>query len=328
MVIMIDQQLKENVLEKRIKRYEAMGYRFVGPNRHSAIKVCSWCRDSLRGKGHCYKQKFYDMTSSQCLQMTPVFFNCSENCLFCWRPLRYALPREQVWDSPKDILDDAILAQRSLLTGFKGNEATPFKVWKQAQDPKHVAISLSGEPMLYPHMGSLLEEIHSRKMSSFLVTNGTLPDRLQSLLDNGQQPTQLYVTLAGPDKDILQKTALPLFPDAWERLQQSLALMGSFKRSVIRLTLTRRLNFTSPEKYAVLVDKAEPDFLEVKSFVAVGGARERMPYDDMLLFPEIQEFARSLEKHSNYHIVDEKAESRVVLLANESSSPLSLFFSE
>lgn len=326
---MIDQKLKQQVIEKRIKKYEAMGYRFVGPNKHSAIKVCHWCKQSLREKGYCYKQKFYDLGSANCLQMSPTFFVCSMNCLHCWRPLRYSLPqKDQVWDSPKEIMDDALESQRELLSGFKGNPDTQLVKWEKAQDPKHVALSLSGETMLYPFVGDLIEDIHSRDMTSFLVTNGTFPERLQNLLDNDQQPTQLYITLPAPDKATLQKSTLPMHDDSWERLQKSLSLLKKFKRSVIRLTLVRDLNFIRPEKYAKIIDKTGVDFIECKSFMAVGGAQQRLPYNTMLLFPEIQAFAREVEKHSNYRVVDEKADSRVVLLANESSTPPSLFFSE
>jgi tRNA wybutosine-synthesizing protein 1 len=322
---MIDSSLKLKVMEERIKKYERMGYRFVGPRRHSAIKICQWCRHSLRGSGFCYKQKFYAIESSRCIQMTPAFFVCSENCLFCWRPLRYALPREQAWDSPSEIMDSAIDSQKKILMGFKGNPAVPFSRFKKSMEPRHVAISLSGEPMLYPYIGGLIEDIHSRGMSSFLVTNGTFPERLQSLLDSNQQPTQLYVTLAAPDSQTLKKTALPIFPDAWDRLMKSLAVLKKFRRTVIRLTLVKNLNFIKPEEYAKIVDKSEPDFLEVKSFMSVGGARDRLPYSDMPLFTEIREFAEKIEKNSNYRIMDEKADSRVVLLASESSSPFPLF---
>ena len=197
---MIDLQLKQQVMENRLTKYEKMGYRFVGPNKHSAIKVCQWCKEDIRGKGFCYKKTFYDLESGQCLQMTPTFFACSENCLFCWRPLRYALPKNQEWDSPQEIMDEAIVAHVKLLQGFKGNPLVPVVKWQQVQKPKHVAISLSGEPTLYPQIGDLIDDIHSRDMTAFLVTNGTRPDRLQQLLDKDQQPTQLYITLAAPDK--------------------------------------------------------------------------------------------------------------------------------
>ena len=43
------------------------------------------------------------------------------------------------------------------------------------------AISLTGEPTLYPKLPELIKEIHSRGKTSFLVTNGQHPEVLQKL---------------------------------------------------------------------------------------------------------------------------------------------------
>jgi len=305
-------------VETQTAAFEKAGYRFVGPNRHSAIKICEWCRSSLRDRGFCYKQKFYGISSNQCIQMSPTVFVCTENCLFCWRPTRYALPpKDQVWDSPKEIMDGCINEQKKILQGFAGNVRTPARKFYDAMRPKHVAISLSGEPTLYPHIGGLIDDIHARKMTSFLVSNGTLPERLQELLDNSQQPTQMYITLAAPDKKALKDTALNMFDDAWERLMKSLSLINKFNRSVIRLTLVRNLNFKDPEKYAQIIEKAAPSFLEVKSFMAVGGSQGRLPYDSMLSHGEIMEFAARIESNSSYRVVENKDDSRVALLTRD-----------
>jgi len=221
------------------------------------------------------------------------------------------------WDEPSEILDGCIEAQRDLLQGFGGNPNTDSKKFYYAMMPKHVAISLSGEPTLYPKIGGLVEEIIRRKMTAFLVTNGTLPERLQSLLDNDQQPTQLYITLAAPDNETLRKTSLPMFDDAWERLMASLAMLEQFKRSVIRLTLVKNLNLVNPEGYAEIVDKASPDYLEVKAFMSVGGARERLAYELMPTDAEILDFAENIEKNSSYKIIDHKEDSRVVLMTRD-----------
>jgi len=214
-------------------------------------------------------------------------------------------------------MDGCIVEQKKILQGFAGNPNTQAKKFYNAMRPKHVAISLSGEPTLYPYIGGLVEDIKSRKMTSFLVTNGTLPERIQGLLDNGQQPTQLYVTVAAPDKETLKATALNMFEDAWERLMVSLSMLQQFDRSVIRLTLVRNLNFKEPEKYAEIIEKASPSFLEVKSFMAVGGAQSRLPYDSMLSHREIMEFAAEIESHSSYRIVEQKGDSRVALLTRD-----------
>ncbi len=308
-------RISETFLDSQRIAFEKSGYRFVGPNRHSAISICEWCRNSLREEGFCYKQKFYGISSNRCIQMSPAVFTCTQNCLFCWRPTRFALPQSnQKWDSPKDIMDGCIAEQKQILQGFAGNEKTSSKKFYMAMRPRHVAISLCGEPTLYPYLGGLIDDIHQRKMSSFLVSNGSLPEKILSLIDNGQQPTQMYMTLAAPDNETLQKTSLPMIDNAWDRLNESLSLLQKFNRSVIRLTLVRNLNFHSPQNYAELIEKAAPDFVEVKSFMAVGGAQARLPYDSMLSSDEILEFASSIEKHSSYRIADQQKESRVALL--------------
>ena len=87
--------------------------------------------------------------------------------------------------------------------------------------------------------------------------------------------------------------------------------------TVMRLTLTKGLNFTDPKGYAELAEKYQPRFIEAKAFMAVGGSRKIMKYEDMPRHDEIQDFAASIESNSSYKIVDEKPDSRVVLLARE-----------
>lgn len=47
------------------KALEKQGYRFFG--KHSAIKVCLWCKRALLDKGTCYKHKFYGIDSWRCV---------------------------------------------------------------------------------------------------------------------------------------------------------------------------------------------------------------------------------------------------------------------
>ena len=48
--------------------------------------------------------------------------------------------------------------------------------------------------------------------------------------------------------------------------------------------------------------------------MSVGFARKRIPYNKMPLHPEIKNFAKNLSKATKLKILDEKKESRVVLL--------------
>ncbi len=294
------------------ERTTKMGYRFVG--RHSAIKVCNWTKESIRGTNFCYKNKFYGIESSQCIQMTPAMFFCNFNCLHCWRNFDYMLPRNvEQWDEPVKILDGCIEAQREILQGFFGSPQADKHRLMGAMEPKHVAISLSGEPTLYPRLPEFIDEIIGRKMTAFLVSNGTNPDMIKKLLEH--QPTNLYISFYGTTPEMYKRTAVPMIKDFWQRVMESLSLLKQFDcDTVVRLTLAKGLNFTDPKGYAEIIENNEAKFVEVKAFMAVGGSRKAMKYEDMPLHSEIQEFAAEIERHSSYRIVDEKRDSRVVLL--------------
>ncbi len=281
--------------------------------KHSAVKLCGWTKKSLHDKGVCYKQKFYGIESHKCLQCTPVVNWCTENCEFCWRLGRYQSPKLEGWENPKEIVDKMIEAQRKLLSGFPGADVN-MKKWKEAQNPTQVAISLAGEPTIYPKLGELIAEFHKRGMTTFLVTNGTLPEKLENL---NPLPTQLYVTLAASDKETFEKVCKPNIEGAWEKLMKTLELLPNLKtRKVIRLTLVKNLNMKNPEKYAKLIKKANPDFVEAKAYMAVGFSRDRLGLGYMPTHEEIVEFAKELSKHLEIKIADEHKPSRVVLLTN------------
>ena len=48
-------------------------------------------------------------------------------------------------------------------------------------NPRHCALSLVGEPIMYPEINTLVEELHRRRISTFLVTNAQFPDAIRSL---------------------------------------------------------------------------------------------------------------------------------------------------
>ncbi|MFH1696776.1 MAG: 4-demethylwyosine synthase TYW1, partial [Candidatus Diapherotrites archaeon] len=144
---------------------------------HSAVKTCGWCRKSLRGEGTCYKEKFYGIRAHRCVQMTPALLNCNLRCLWCWRAVEFT---KAEWggpvDTPAEIVDACLAAQKKLLSGFGGYENTDKQKLAEAEKPLHFAISLIGEPTIYPKLPALVKEIHSRGMKTFIVTNGTCPE--------------------------------------------------------------------------------------------------------------------------------------------------------
>jgi tRNA wybutosine-synthesizing protein 1 len=284
-------------------------YNVVG--NHSAVKLCFWLRKSMRDSGFCYKQKFYGIESHRCMQMTPWLL-CSNRCEYCWRVIEKTRIKVDKTDNPEEIIEGCIKGQRQLISGFKGFEGVNLKKWKEAQNPNNAAISLIGEPTMYPKLSGLIDEFHKRKFSTFLVTNGQFPDALEKI----SEPTNLYISLDAPDKETYRKIDRPSLPDFWERLNKSLELLPSFScRKVLRLTLVKGRNMGFPEKYAKLIQKSGADFVEAKGYVHVGESQKRLPRDAMPTHEEVKAFAEQISKSSGYMYKDEQKESRVVLLS-------------
>ncbi|MCX8192923.1 MAG: 4-demethylwyosine synthase TYW1 [Nitrososphaeria archaeon] len=296
------------------------GYRIVG--RHSAVKICHWTKNVLRGGKHCYKN-WYGINSHRCLQMTPSIQYCNMMCIFCWRfhTINRVSSYGGEWDSPEDIFDELIKEQRQLLSGFKGNPLVDQKLFREALSPKHMAISLDGEPTLYPYLGELIKLAHQRGMTTFLVTNGTNPSKLEDLINEGAEPTNLYISLYGPDYETHVKLCRPIVKDSWVKLNESLKLMPNFTRSrkVIRLTLIKGYNMGEVEKYGEHIKKAKPDYVECKAYMHVGESQKRLPREAMPSMKDIIEFSEELCKILRYKIVSHDTASRVSLLADESS---------
>lgn len=307
----------QKIPKKFLDLYYKQGYRIVGKHQHSAVKICRWTRESLRKDRVCFKEKWYGIESHRCLQCTPALFWCTHACQFCWRSTSATIGTDmnsQI-DEPSEIIEGLIKYQRLLLTGFKGNFKVDKKKWKEAQNPTNAAISLAGEPTLYPKLSELIKEFHKRRMTTFLVTNGTRPDRLKNL---ETEPTQLYISLCALDEETYLKVHRPLIKDGWKRLIESLELMKDFDcKTVIRLTLVKGLNMKNPEEYAKLILKAEPDFIEPKGYMWVGESQNRLPMNSMPFHEDILDFAKNLSELTGYKIKDEFKPSRVVLLTKK-----------
>jgi tRNA wybutosine-synthesizing protein 1 len=180
---------------------------------------------------------------------------------------------------------------------------------------RHVALSLTGEPISYPRINEMIDKFHDQDISTFLVTNATFPDQIRDL----HPVTQLYISVDAPTKELLYEVDKPLFEDFWERLQASLNYMAEKTfRTCIRLTLIKGINMFMPEKYAELIMKGDPDFIEVKSYMWVGASTQRLVRDNMPLHEETVAFTKELITFlPEYDIVSEHISSRVVMLAKK-----------
>ncbi len=295
-------------------------YHIVGA--HSAVKKCRWLHKSLVENKSCYKEKFYGIRSHRCVQCTPSVIWCPNYCVYCWR----VMPQDVgfTWDplgiksitvdDPETIFEGFIREQRRILSGYnpEGNSKVDRVKWLEAQEPKHFAISLSGEPLLYSRISELVDYIKNKGNTVFLVTNGQEPDKLADLTE----PSQLYVSVSAPDERVYAKTCRPTYSDGWRRLQRSLELLSTFKcPTVLRLTLVRDVNMVNPQGYAESILKSNCDYVEVKAAMFVGGSLFRMRFENMPRHSEIKEFAEILANLTGYYIADEVLNSRVVLLS-------------
>ena len=299
--------------KKQVEKLESSGYRFVGSHNHAAAKICHWTKQSILDKGVCYKEKFYGIESHRCLQMAPAVPNCQQKCEFCWRDLSYTQTQwEGEYDDPKTIIDEAVKAQNNLLCGFFGNDKANKEKLEESKTPTNAAISLAGEPMLYPEIDELIAEFNRRNFTTFVVSNGQCVDKLKNLEN---EPYQLYLSLDAPTKKIYNDVCQPQISEGWDNLNQSLDTLASFNsRTCIRTTCVKGRNMTNPEKYAELIKKASPDFVEIKAYMCVGSSRHRLTPDNMPTFDEVKSFAQKIGEHCGKKIVNESEVSRVVLL--------------
>ncbi|MBP3386468.1 MAG: 4-demethylwyosine synthase TYW1 [Candidatus Methanomethylophilaceae archaeon] len=282
-------------------------------NDHAAVKLCHWMKESMLHERHCYKQDFYGISSHRCLQMTPAINECSHMCTFCWRVQENDFEVKD-WSEPKEMLDALIAHQRKLITGFKGDPRCSPEMFEEACNPNQVAISLAGEPITYPYLSEFIEECHRRGMTTFMVTNGTYPERLESL---DTLPMQLYVTVAAPNEDVYRSVCRPKVSDGWEKIMKTLEMMPSLEtRTVIRHTLVKDVNLGWIDDYARLDRIADPDLVEPKGYVFVGGSRKRLSMACMPSFEEIKDFSRQLGDRIGMELIKERADSRVVLLGH------------
>ncbi|MGY5871938.1 MAG: 4-demethylwyosine synthase TYW1 [Candidatus Thorarchaeota archaeon] len=302
------------------EKLEKQGYHLLG--KRGAYKACQWQKKALLYGDVCYKQRFYGIESHRCVQMAPVVDKCTQSCEFCWRvtPSDVGVSWNQVAVSKEDVvpvddlMDAVLMANLRSLGGYnpEAGAKVPREKYVEAREPKHVAVSLAGEPTLHPQISELIDEIHSRDMTSFLVTNGTRPDILARMTP----PTQLYVTLAAPDESTYKTLCKPGIKNGWQNIVESQEVLQSLNtRTVNRLTMVSGHNMKDPRSYSNLILKGQPDYVEVKGYMYLGSSRGRLTSENAPSHRDIRAFSQKLADLTGYILLDEQIESRVVLLS-------------
>jgi len=259
-------EVKAMVTPKQAIALKKEGYKIIGT--HSAVKLCRWTKHQLRGRGGCYKHTFYGITSYQCMETTPSLA-CANKCVFCWRHHKNPVGREWRWktDDPYMIVDEAVKIHVSMIKEAKGIPGVKMDRWREGHTVRHCALSLVGEPIMYPRINEFLGELHNRSISTFLVTNGQHPKAIEDLIPI----TQLYVSVDASTPESLDAIDRPLFKDAWDRLKASLrCLKNKGQRTVARLTVVKGWNSDEVEGYAKLIALGHCSIVEVKGVTFCG----------------------------------------------------------
>jgi tRNA wybutosine-synthesizing protein 1 len=298
-----------------------------GVYNHSAVELCHWTKKSFANEGNCYKHKFYGISTHRCMEMTPTAMNCENRCIYCWRPTEFydtlQMPSHLV-DEPDVIIGNLMKERERLLSGFYGNQKNDKRKINESLLPTHYAISLSGEPTMYPKLPQLIKYLKSLKAtkSIFLVTNGQEPEMLRRLEDEDALPTQLYLSTNATNRKMFYLINRPRHKNAWERWCESLEFLAKARtRTVLRMTMIRGYNeeFNNAENFAQLISRANPHFVEIKSYMHIGMSVHRLEKYNMLEMSEVRTFVDHLVNIlPSFFIMDESEISRIVVLQNQS----------
>jgi len=312
--------------KKNLELLKKQHYVVVG--KHSAVQICRWTKNSLRGEGECYKHKFYGIKSWKCCEISPAAVWCDNHCLHCWRATEatQGIKMGKKIDKPEDIIEGCIKGRKKLLAGFRSNKNLNKKRFEESNTPSHFAISLIGEPVLYPKIGEMVSLLRKQGSTTFIVSNGLHPDIFKKLEKKKQLPTQLYVSLNSSNKEEYEAWHKSIHKDAWKKFNKSLDLLKEFTkkghRTVLRMTIARDKNIDDEhiKEFAELIKKSGVMFVEVKSYMPLGYARARMGYEKMLYPEEVLDFAKKLGKETGYLVIGKHLKSKIVLLGKNKTA--------
>ncbi|KAI7688038.1 S-adenosyl-L-methionine-dependent tRNA 4-demethylwyosine synthase [Sarcoptes scabiei] len=290
--------INDMITPKIRKELSKQGYKLVGT--HSGVKLCRWTKSMLRGRG-CYKHTFYGIESHRCMEATPSLA-CANKCVFCWRHHSNPVGTKWQWnlDDPEMIFNDLQKQHYSMINEFKGVPGVLPERIDSARTIRHCALSLVGEPIMYPKINELIRLLHSRSISTFLVTNAQFPDAIKNL----EPVTQLYVSVDASSKISLKKIDRPLFHDFWERFLDSLRYLSlKNQRTVYRLTLVKSWNSDEIDGYAELVMIGRPEFIEIKGVTFCGDSSDsKLTIKNSPRHCEVVGFSQSLTIKINHLI--------------------------
>ncbi|MFB5648360.1 MAG: 4-demethylwyosine synthase TYW1, partial [Candidatus Nitrosomaritimum aestuariumsis] len=272
---------------------------------------------------------FYGISTHRCMEFSPAGMHCENRCVYCWRPMEFydsmKMEPENVAE-PQEIMTKLMEERRKLIMGHYGDSRSDKQRLDESLKPSHYAISLSGEPTMYPKLPELIKYLKSLEAtkSIFLVTNGQEPDMIQKLQDENALPTQLYLSTNAADYESFLKINKPKYDDSWQRWNKTLEMLKDLDtRTVLRITLIRDYNDQREmiPAFAKMLEESSPHFVEIKSYMHVGRSTNRLEHENMLEMDEVKKFSQEIVNQSKiFSVMDESYISRIVILQNNQRS--------
>ncbi len=209
----------------------------------------------------------------------------------------------------EDIIEQSITTEKEIRQAHE-----------EAYQPSHAAISLGGEPVLYPYISEFVAEFRRRHFTTFIVTNGSRPDLLKKM---DTLPTQLYVSMPVDSPEEYARVCRPVSMKQWEKYLETLELLPTLScRTCIRITVIQSLNTEKVNEFARLIERSNPNFIDVKAFtleaaslligkriLSSAAGKTFQP-----TFAELQTFAQHLSEAGNFPILEQVKKSRDILL--------------
>ncbi|KAM7398918.1 hypothetical protein PAMP_018222 [Pampus punctatissimus] len=284
-----EEERREMITPSLREALTKQGYKLIGS--HSGVKLCRWTK----------------------------FVCCSPFLLSVPTTRHHTNPVGTEWrwkmDPAEKILQDSLEKHQNMIRQFRGVPGVKPERYKEGLAVKHCALSLVGEPIMYPEINAFVRLLHSHHISSFLVTNAQFPNEIRSLVP----VTQLYVSVDASTKDSLKKIDRPLFKDFWTRFLDSLKALGEKRqRTVYRLTLVKAWNVEEMQAYSELIALGQPDFIEVKGVTYCGdSSASSLTMANVPWHQEVVAFVQQLaDMLPQYEIACEHEHSNCLLIAH------------
>ncbi|KAL4203564.1 hypothetical protein AMTRI_Chr01g128630 [Amborella trichopoda] len=189
-------------------------------------------------------------------------------------------------DDPLEIVNAAIDEHTETIKQMKGVPGVTTDRLFEGLSPRHCALSLVGEPIMYPEINALIDELHKQRISTFLLTNAQFPERIRLLK--------------------------PITQDSLRALREK------EQRTVYHLTLVKGWNAEDIDAYYELFSIGKPDFVEIKGVTYCGSsATSKLTMENVPWYLDVKAFSEVLasKSGSEYEIASEHTHSCCVLLA-------------